>query len=410
MDDRFLRFVHDLLEHFYDYPFLQRPTLGQNLPEGKLDFPRGNPHLLRQALLDAINRLKPEPGTPSHSSHWREYSALSLHYLEGLTVEDAASRLAVSRRQLYRDLRQGEINVANLLWVSWTRHEPVVAARAGEPKDDLVLREADRLGGRIQKIDVETLANRAVADVERLAERHKVGIRTHLAVGTWPIYTDSALIRHALISTLSYVVQNALPGTEVVLQVSSSESETSFGIQYTPSPERDGQTSVPVAAEQLVRRLGGDLLNTPLPSGEYVMSFTVRGQAQATVLVVDDNEGLPELFERYVAGEGYRLIRAANGEQGLMIAARELPDIVILDVMMPERDGWEVLQHFRNDEVTRDIPIVICSVLNDPELAFSLGAAHFLAKPVSREQLLTALRCCRQMAESPSHPATPADI
>jgi len=64
--------------------------------------------------------------------------------------------------------------------------------------------------------------------------------------------------------------------------------------------------------------------------------------------------------------------------------------------MMPQQDGWEVLQLLRNRRRTRDIPVLVCSVIDDPELAFSLGAAEFLAKPVKREELLEALERCRR--------------
>ena len=61
--------------------------------------------------------------------------------------------------------------------------------------------------------------------------------------------------------------------------------------------------------------------------------------------------------------------------------------------MMPEQDGWETLQALHNDDATRHIPVVVCSVLDDPELAFSLGASGFIAKPVRQEDLL---RCLQQ--------------
>jgi CheY-like chemotaxis protein len=69
-----------------------------------------------------------------------------------------------------------------------------------------------------------------------------------------------------------------------------------------------------------------------------------------------------------------------------------LPDAIILDVMMPEMDGWEFLQRLRARPETALIPVVICSIFNDPELAYSLGASLYLPKPVSRDNVLKALR------------------
>lgn len=126
------------------------------------------------------------------------------------------------------------------------------------------------------------------------------------------------------------------------------------------------------------------------------MSFTLGTDSRRTLLVIDDSEGLAELFRRYLTGEDYRLVGAQDVIQGLRLAEEHSPDVIVLDVMMPQQDGWEVLQLLRNRQRTRYIPVLVCSVIDDPELAFSLGAAEFLAKPVKREQLLTALEQCRR--------------
>jgi CheY-like chemotaxis protein len=71
---------------------------------------------------------------------------------------------------------------------------------------------------------------------------------------------------------------------------------------------------------------------------------------------------------------------------------RTTPDAIILDAMMPDVSGWDVLQAIRTRPETAETPVIICSVFNDPELAYALGASHFISKPVSRDQILTALR------------------
>jgi CheY-like chemotaxis protein len=110
--------------------------------------------------------------------------------------------------------------------------------------------------------------------------------------------------------------------------------------------------------------------------------------------VIDDHQGLIDLFGRYLEGSDYQLLSARTVREGLQIAQRELPDIVVLDVMMPTEDGWTALQRLRNSEQTSHLPVIICSVIDDPELAYSLGAVYHLPKPVSRAQLLEALRRC----------------
>ena len=86
------------------------------------------------------------------------------------------------------------------------------------------------------------------------------------------------------------------------------------------------------------------------------------------------------------------VLAATNGASGLSLARDVHPDAVILDVMMPDMDGWEVLQRLRNHPATQQIAVIICSVFDDPELAYALGASSFLSKPVKREDIIKALR------------------
>ena len=81
-----------------------------------------------------------------------------------------------------------------------------------------------------------------------------------------------------------------------------------------------------------------------------------------------------------------------------MVEARRTPlELIVLDIMMPEQDGWEVLQRLRATPETRDLPILVCSVLNEPEIAQALGASDYLIKPVTQDALLTKVeRWCRR--------------
>jgi CheY-like chemotaxis protein len=111
-----------------------------------------------------------------------------------------------------------------------------------------------------------------------------------------------------------------------------------------------------------------------------------------TVLVIDDNEGLVELLGRYLTGHNCRVTAATSGQEGLKLAQELLPDAIILDVMMPEMDGWEFLQRLRAQPQMGATPVIICSIFNDPELAYSLGASANLPKPVGRRDVLDVLR------------------
>jgi CheY-like chemotaxis protein len=109
------------------------------------------------------------------------------------------------------------------------------------------------------------------------------------------------------------------------------------------------------------------------------------------LLIVDDNAKIIELFRRYLDGQDWVVKGATSGAEAWQKIAESTPAVIMLDVMMPAEDGWEVLVKFKKDPRTSAIPVVICSVVQEPQLASSLGAAGYLPKPVSQMELLTAL-------------------
>ena len=109
------------------------------------------------------------------------------------------------------------------------------------------------------------------------------------------------------------------------------------------------------------------------------------------MLVVDDQEIATQLYDRYLSRSGIRLIGLRSAGDAVSAAKRIQPQAIILDVVMPDMDGWEVLQLLKADASTRDIPVIMCSVWEEPELAMSLGAVDFLKKPITQKNLLSAL-------------------
>ena len=194
-----------------------------------------------------------------------------------------------------------------------------------------------------------------------------------------------------MISVVSQAIQNSQAGGRVTLQTRASAGKAEIEVVSFPGPGIVADDLFPAAARHLVGRLGGHWSSSIDSSGRARVVCTLGDQPRCTVLVIDDNENLVQLFQRYVADANYQLIGARDGQEGLRLAEEIAPDLVILDVMMPQNDGWEVLQWFQSQVTTRHIPVVLCSVLNDPELALSLGAADYLEKPVTRASLLKLL-------------------
>jgi DNA-binding response OmpR family regulator len=109
------------------------------------------------------------------------------------------------------------------------------------------------------------------------------------------------------------------------------------------------------------------------------------------VLVIEDDPAAQELLRVHLEGAGYGVLATASGRQALAWLTRMRPDAVILDIMLPDLDGWEILQRLKADPATRSVPVMVVSIVDDRELGLALGAIDYLVKPVSRELLLEAI-------------------
>ncbi len=108
------------------------------------------------------------------------------------------------------------------------------------------------------------------------------------------------------------------------------------------------------------------------------------------ILIVDDDDDNRELFEVILISEGFTVQTAASGEEALGSVALQAPDLILLDVMMPGMTGYEVVAEIKANRVTRGIPVIIVTALNDRyarTLALGAGAEDFLPKPVGRAEL-----------------------
>lgn len=113
------------------------------------------------------------------------------------------------------------------------------------------------------------------------------------------------------------------------------------------------------------------------------------------ILIADDNEQNRELLEAYLSDEGHEILMAADGQQTLEVASREMPDLILLDIMMPRLSGYEVCQQLKRDEKTHQIPVLMVTALKemgDIQKAVDAGADDFLTKPVHRLELKTRVR------------------
>jgi signal transduction histidine kinase/DNA-binding response OmpR family regulator len=110
------------------------------------------------------------------------------------------------------------------------------------------------------------------------------------------------------------------------------------------------------------------------------------------VLVIDDDKTQRELMQRFLIAEGFNARAASTGEEGLRMARQLRPVAITLDVMMPGMDGWSVLSALKADAHLRDIPVIMVTMVDDPDRGFTLGAADYATKPVDRRRLAEILR------------------
>ena len=114
-----------------------------------------------------------------------------------------------------------------------------------------------------------------------------------------------------------------------------------------------------------------------------------------TVLVIDDDATARDLMGDFLQREGYRMIEASAGEEGIRLAKESRPDVITLDVLMPEADGWTVLSSLKSDPDLSDIPVLMLTMVDDKNTGYTLGASEYMVKPIDRERLASILERCR---------------
>jgi signal transduction histidine kinase len=131
------------------------------------------------------------------------------------------------------------------------------------------------------------------------------------------------------------------------------------------------------------------------PSG----AFRVSDLSGGTVLLIDDDPTALDLLSRYLTKEGFAVVTAGGGEEGLRLARELKPIAITLDVKMPDMDGWHVLSALKGDPALASIPVVVVSMVDEKTTGYELGAAAYLPKPVDHERLAALLREYRNAAQ-----------
>ncbi len=174
---------------------------------------------------------------------------------------------------------------------------------------------------------------------------------------------------------------NDLMGGQPIRVTSVPDRGSEFVVRLPAevSPQPTKPTTRHPTPEPQVLAANGSAAATPAPAG-------------GTVLVIDDDPAVQELMGRFLGKEGFRVMTAATGADGLRLAHEVNPVAITLDVMMPGTDGWAVLAELKADPATCDVPVVMLTIVDDRGRGYALGAADYLTKPIDWARLGAILR------------------
>jgi signal transduction histidine kinase len=155
---------------------------------------------------------------------------------------------------------------------------------------------------------------------------------------------------------------------------------------------------LPVKSEKILAddELGNSLdpLGIRMESPQELDIYNNRRNYVSTILIIDDDVVVCEMLERFLKKQGFEVMVADNGEDGLILAREQRPDVITLDVLMPDVDGWSVLRELKTDSELATIPVIMLTMSDDRNMSYTLGATHFLSKPLDRHLLVNIIREC----------------
>ncbi len=300
---------------------------------------------------------------------------------------------------------------------------------------DLARVEAGRLDLETEPLEVAAAVAESVAGLRPLAERKRLSVLIEVQTGEL-VQADRGRLRQILYNLLSNAIKFTPEGGRITVEGTRHGDEFHLsvidtGIGIAPDDQAavfDEFRQVGAGAQRtegsglglaLTRRLVGAhhgriaLESTPgvgsrftvvLPivggdvdavgvadSGLGRLEVPVRPTAQGVVLVVEDDPSAARLLRAYLEPEGYGVRVVTDGESALALARSDPPTAILLDVLLPGIDGWEVLRRLKADPNLRAVPVVIVTVVDERDVGLALGAVDYLVKPIDRENLLGSL-------------------
>jgi CheY-like chemotaxis protein/predicted DNA-binding protein (UPF0251 family) len=370
--------------------------------------------MVRGTLLRTIESLAPTEDTPAAAYPPQLYELLRCRFVLKFTQARTAEELNVSRRTVNRMQRRAVHLLAGVLWER--KHAQTPPREDRHSSDDAFPGEqAEDWQGQMQR-ELASLENKApgtVADVgeaiqsvlDFIAQLPSLEIRLRIA----SIQPDLVAAMHpvvlhqVLISIIKRLAAHTLAGAlTIYARLEDGDARITLTGPVDPDHPIDeaGFTAeIPVPA--------GVSIETHLEQDHAFVWVTVPSVGKVSVLVVDDNEDMIRFYRDATIGTRYHMTSRMKGEGLLDLVTSNPPDIIVLDVMLPDIDGWRLLMRLHEDRQTRSIPVIICTVVRERELAMSLGAIQFLSKPIRPRAFIRALDQASRQAASASSKVPP---
>ncbi|MBE0697544.1 MAG: response regulator [Anaerolineaceae bacterium] len=396
----FRELVKDALSHLYDVGHLQTHPLSESMriPADRM-VAGGKARALRQILFDAIEALNTNETGGLQGRNNRSYKLLHHRYIEGTKAQEVALLLSLSDRQYFRELDKAIEELSQVLWSHNASPQfnalPLALDPAEEPTT--VASEALRLSQQEKErwFDLWEVIQGLVDDLHAVLDERQTTILFKTGVGSdasqrIPIFTSRTLLRQLLLYLFLEVTGQAPAGC-IEIRCAEEPDAVTISLAYAnPEPsllEIAARLQDSSEFTGLLEVINARLVVSPAADASIAISIPT---SRWNVLIVDDNASTLRLFRRFLANENCRIFDASSVAKTVQFLRQTAVTIhlIIMDVMMPDQDGWEGLQKLRAHPSSQDIPVVICSVLNQPNLALSLGAAGFLAKPVEQNDLV----------------------
>ncbi|MBI3374586.1 MAG: response regulator [Betaproteobacteria bacterium] len=305
---------------------------------------------------------------------------------------------------------------------------------------DLSKIEAGKMDIHIESFAIAPLIEDVVQTIATMAAKNGNELVVNCAADIGTMNADQTRIRQALLNLASNANKFTERGTVTISAKRVTEegrewvtmAVTDTGIGLTPeqigklfqefvqaeasTTRKYGGTGLGLAiSRRFCQMMGGDITVASEPGrgstfvlrlpADGVTTHTAAAPREAatprpsavpsgapTILVVDDDQTVREMMERYLAREGFSVVTANGGQEGLRLARELHPDAITLDVMMPDLDGWTVLAAIKGDPELAGIPVILVSIVDEKTRGYSLGATDYMVKPVDRARLSGMLR------------------